>query len=91
MSEDDRLWTLTPHVCGRCYARILAREHIGEVLVYRCSNCGAEAEGRDPSVICACGSVSDDGSAAAVRCQVNVDRTPECPGEIVAVALGGAP
>lgn len=89
--HQDHFWTLMPHVSRCCYARVLAREDAGEVLVYRCSNCGLEAEGRDASVICACGSVLADGSDARVRCQINEDPTPEYPGEIVAVALSNAP
>lgn len=88
---DDHRWALTPHVSRCCYARVLARRSAGEELVYCCSNCGMEAEGRDASVICACGSVLTDGSDAHVRCQINEDPTPEWPGEIVAVALGSTP
>lgn len=87
MSDDNHLWALTPHVCGRCYARVLARQ-AGEGLLYRCSNCGVEHEGEDSRMICACGLALADGGDARVRCQVNEDRTPEWPGEIVAVALG---
>lgn len=90
MDDAGHLWNLTPHVSRCCYACVLARRGAGERLVYRCSNCGVEAEGRDASVICACGSVQTDGSDAGIRCQINDDPTPEYPGEIVAVALGSA-
>lgn len=86
----DHLWALIPHVSRCCYARVLARRGAGEGLVYRCSNCGRDAEGEDSSVICACGSLLADGSDARVRCQINEAPTPEWPGEIVAAALGSA-
>lgn len=85
------LWALTPHVCGCCYARVLACEGGREELVYRCSNCGSQAEGADARVVCACGSELADGSDAGIRCQINEDPTPEYPSEIVAVAMGSAP
>lgn len=87
MKDSDylgHLWALTPHVCSRCYARVLAREDGGEPLVYRCSNCGLEATGADESVICTCG-------LPGAQCQENRDPTPDYPGQIVAVALGSAP
>lgn len=86
----DHLWAITPHVSRCCYARVLARRSAGKGLVYCCSNCGAEQEGDDSRVICACGSIQADGSDANIRCQINKVLTPEWPGEIVAVALSNA-
>ncbi|TAI63418.1 hypothetical protein CWO89_24350 [Bradyrhizobium sp. Leo170] len=85
------LWALTPHVSRCCFARVLACEGGREERVYRCSNCGSQAEGGEARVLCACGSVLADGSDARIRCQVNEDPTPEYPGEIVAAELGNGP
>ncbi|WP_454764443.1 hypothetical protein [Cupriavidus campinensis] len=76
------LWALTDHVCRHCFARVLARP--GEVgdEVFRCSNCGSQAQGADERVVCACG-------LPGARCEVNDSPTPLEPGEIVAVAVSG--
>lgn len=77
-------WKLTRHVCRACFGRVLVRETFDRRRVYRCSNCGAEREGHDYRVICTCGLKLRTGIDAGVRCQVNEDRSPEWPGEIVA-------
>lgn len=80
-------WALAPHVCARCFARVLTRAGDYRADVYRCSNCGFERAGADASAICACGLRLADGSDARVRCRPNDARTPEYPGEVEAAAL----
>lgn len=58
--------------------------------LYRCSNCGAEAEGHAPDVLCACGlklraiAPSQHLVDAGLRCQVNPSPTAAFPSQIVA-------
>ncbi|MGY3551192.1 hypothetical protein ACVW0W_006959 [Bradyrhizobium sp. USDA 4469] len=47
-----------------------------------CANCGHEQVGEDETCICACGRPD-------AECRLNTDRSPEWPGEVVAVALAG--
>lgn len=82
--KDNLPWFFSPHVCRACFGRVMMRETFDRRKVYRCSNCGAEREGHDSRVICCCGLKLRTGIDAGVRCQVNEDRSPECPGEIVA-------
>ncbi|AIV48348.1 hypothetical protein [Burkholderia pseudomallei] len=80
-------WALVSHVCRACFARVLFRQDDAGVAIYRCSNCGIERAGAEPSAVCACGLLRPDGSDARVRCRSNYARTPEYPGEVEAVAL----
>lgn len=82
---EDFEWKLSAHVCRACFGRILVRETFDRRKVFRCSNCGAQREGHDSRVICCCGLKVRKGADMGVRCQVNEDRTPEWPGEIVAM------
>lgn len=77
-------WQITDHVCRVCFGRVLMRETFDRRQVYRCSNCGAEAEGKTPAVVCSCGIRLKTGHDAGIRCQVNADRSPEWPSEITA-------
>lgn len=85
MSASDLSWRITAHICRACMGRVLAREAIGGLQVYRCSNCGTEREGRGEVSLCCCGirlgrSMRD----AGIRCIPNPSPTPECQSEIVA-------
>jgi len=82
--SDRHQWTLTDHVCRACFGRIVARETFDRRHVYRCTNCGAEREGRTESVLCCCGIRLKSGVDAGIRCQRNPEPTPEFPSEIVA-------
>lgn len=77
-------WTITDHVCRCCFGRVLVRETFDRKRVYRCSNCGLEAEGRTEAAVCCCGMKLKTGVDAGIRCGVNHDRTPEFPSEITA-------
>lgn len=78
-------WAITPHVCRICFGRVLARETFDRRKVYRCSNCGVEREGQDERAICACGIKMKNNKDAGIRCCKNEARSPEWPGEIVAL------
>lgn len=78
------LWSITNHVCRCCFGRVLVRETFDRRRVYRCSNCGLEAEGRSEAAICACGIKLRTGVDAGIRCQVNAEKSPEWPSEITA-------
>lgn len=79
---DGYVWKLTDHCCRCCFGRVLMRETFDRRRIYRCSNCGVEAEGRSEAAICSCGLKLKTGVDAGIRCTVNVDRSPEWPAEI---------
>lgn len=81
----EDLWALTDHACAACFGRVLSRPagDKGETRIYRCANCGAEARGHDPHVLCACGMKMKGGKLFGLRCLVNPDRTPEVPSEVI--------
>lgn len=85
MSEhlDDHIWQLTPHICRICFGRVL-HAIVDYKHFYRCSNCGAEREGKSEAVICMCGMKLGTKTDAGIRCVSNKDRRPELPNEIVA-------
>lgn len=80
-------WLLTDHVCRACFGRVLASASDDGAQRFRCSNCGLEAEGRKPEVLCACGLRLKNGRDAGIRCQRNEAPTPEFPSEIVAAEV----
>lgn len=90
--------TLEPHVCRRCFGRILSRDLGGGQHEYICSNCGLCARGSKPSVVCSCGMTLRKATAsrsagakpqdAGIRCIPNPNIGPEFPAEIVAAYVG---
>lgn len=86
---DAAVWTLEPHVCRHCFGRLLSQPAAGRTR-YACSNCGAEAHGDAPDVLCACGlALRNHGPAggvidAGLRCQPNPAPSPEFPSQFVA-------
>lgn len=95
MSRRDD-WRLEPHVCRSCFSRIASREvdEDGKRL-YQCTNCGLEAEGHKPSVLCACGTKMRKGKtgfvSAGLVCHENRARSPEFPALYVASLNGVQP
>ncbi|BCP56240.1 hypothetical protein K32_48570 [Kaistia sp. 32K] len=91
-------WRLEPHCCRACFARIVSRPDDAGRL-YQCTNCGAQAAGHKPDVVCACGTKlrrhRGDGRSAAqlvdagIRCHQNKRVSPEFPALFVA-SYGGA-
>lgn len=77
-------WVITPHICRVCFGRVLMREAFDRRKTYRCSNCGAEADGASEAVVCCCGIKLKTGADLGVRCEVNKNRSPEFPAEITA-------
>ena len=55
---DADAWSLEPHICRACFSRIVSRAAdagpAGSRL-YLCTNCGLEASGATPAVLCSCG------------------------------------
>lgn len=47
-------WELTDHLCRRCWGRLLIRNGEDGLTDVRCSNCGAEAHGKEDA-LCCCG------------------------------------
>jgi hypothetical protein len=82
--DEPLLWSLTPHVCRCCFGRVLMRETFDHRRIYRCANCGVEREGKSETAICCCGIKLKGGKDAGIRCEVNSDRTPEFPSEVIA-------
>lgn len=91
--------TLEPHVCRSCFGRVASEPHQAGERRYFCTNCGLEAIGQKPSVICSCGmklrKVRGDGRTsvalvdAGLRCHENKRVSPEFPALYVA-SYGGA-
>ena len=83
------MWELEPHVCKACFGRIVSRK-IGDVddKLYQCSNCGAEAEGSGPSVLCACGVCLPRKGGSPIKlglkCQQNTERGTDFPSLYIA-------
>jgi hypothetical protein len=57
-------WRLEPHVCRACFSRlvscstetrVLGAPPAGAMRLYQCTNCGLEARGTAPDVLCSCG------------------------------------
>lgn len=82
--KPEYVWALTDHACRACFGRIIVRETFDGRRIYRCTNCGAEREGRTEAALCCCGIRLKTGVDAGIRCQPNPDPTPEFPSEIVA-------
>jgi hypothetical protein len=72
-------WTLADHACRHCLGRIIERDR-----VFRCSVCGATAEG-SPRPICGCGITvgGDHAKPAGFRCGPNPKRSPVSPSEVL--------
>ena len=84
------IWSITEHVCLGCMGRILERPLLaaaglpaGRERVYRCADCGLEADGFTPAVLCTCG-LKVKGRHIGMRCEANLERTPEFSAEIIA-------
>lgn len=77
-------WVIEDHVCRCCFGRVLMREMFDRRRIYRCSNCGAESEGKSAASICACGIKLKTGIDAGIRCQVHEAPSPEFPSQVVA-------
>lgn len=80
---DERLWRITDHACRACFARVLTHKAADGKRIYRCSNCGTEAEGYDHRSVCACGMKLKTGASAGLVCRRNTAPTPEVPAEIL--------
>ncbi len=87
---DATRWSLEPHVCRHCFGRLVSQVRPDGDVRYHCTNCGAEAVGLEPSVLCACGlALRNHGPAGGVidanlRCQPNPSPSPEFPSLFVA-------
>lgn len=98
-AKKNEAWQLEPHICRKCFGRIVsqlvAEPATGaELRVYKCSNCGAEAQHTHADAVCCCGirikkagrNGTKSGSLvdAGVRCIPNPERSPMFPSEYVA-------
>lgn len=84
----DYVWAITDHVCRVCFSRVLVRETFDRRRIYRCSNCGIEAEGKTEAAVCCCGVKLKTGVDAGIRCIKNDAKSPEWPSEVVAMQAG---
>ena len=66
------------------------RETFDRRRIYRCAGCGVEREGRNETVICACGIKLKTGTDAGLRCVVSKEPTPEFPAEITVSMIEAA-
>lgn len=80
-------YTITPHICRACFGRILKRATFGDISVHKCSNCGIEVINNDVRGLCCCGIKYRTGKDSGIRCQMNEQRTPEFPSEIIAAEV----
>lgn len=98
-TKKKETWELEDHICRKCFGRLVSKSVPGsvpgtELRLYRCSNCGAEAQHTHADALCCCGirikragrNGTKAGSLvdAGVRCIPNPERSPMFPGEIVA-------
>ena len=89
-AHDAAAWRLEPHVCRHCFGRLASTGAPGGARRYQCTNCGAEAVGLTPDVLCSCGlklrSHGPGGGLvdAGLRCQPNPSPSPEFPSLFVA-------
>ena len=87
---DGATWALEPHVCRHCFGRLVSAPAPGGARRYVCSNCGADAYGDAPDVLCACGlKLRNHGPGprlvdAGLRCQPNPNPRPDFPSLFVA-------
>lgn len=81
-------YSLEPHVCRRCFGRLLSAPGTGNNRRYVCSNCGDSASGPSPSVLCACGmTLKERGpNVRLLACAPNPNPTAELPSLFVATA-----
>jgi len=83
-------WALEPHVCRHCFGRLASTDAGEGRRRYQCTNCGAEAVGLSPDVLCSCGlKLRHHGPGgglvdAGLRCQPNPSPTPDFPSLFVA-------
>ena len=92
--ESDSVFRLEPHVCRRCFGRIVSRDAGDGLRQYVCSNCGFEGSGPGPECVCSCGirlrksTVARAKNAtpqdAGVRCMPNPAVSPDFPALYVA-------
>lgn len=97
--KKNEQWELEPHICRKCFGRIVSRMVPGsvpgaELRVYQCSNCGLEAQHTHADALCCCGirikKAGRNGTKAGamvdagVRCIPNPERSPMFPSEYVA-------
>lgn len=92
-NKKNELWTLEPHICRKCFARLVSQPIPGgDLSRFACSNCGAEAEGPGVDALCCCGikirrvKGGKAGSLvdAGVRCILNPKPSLEFPSLYVA-------
>lgn len=92
---------LEPHCCRSCFGRIASfpAAEGGDNRIYQCTNCGLEASGHKPGVVCACGiklrKRKGDGRSAetlvdaGIRCHENRRVSPDFP-SLFTASFGGA-
>lgn len=73
----------TDHACRICGGRVMCYVHFDRRRTYRCACCEVEREGKEETVICACGTKLKTGKDAGLRCVRNAERSPEFPDAIV--------
>lgn len=92
-TKKNELWALEPHICRKCFARLVSQPVPGgDLRRFACSNCGAEAEGRKADALCCCGIKIRKGGGgkggslvdAGVRCIQNPKPSLEFPSLYVA-------
>lgn len=76
-TSEQPVWRLEPHVCNRCYGRVLSRNVDGGARIYRCAECGNSATGKTSQVICSCGMKLGGKKDMGIRCMRNENRRPE--------------
>jgi hypothetical protein len=87
---DGATWALEPHVCRHCFGRLASALVPDGRRRYHCTNCGAEALGDAPDVLCSCGlKLRNHGPGAGqvdagLRCQPNPSPSPDFPSLFVA-------
>lgn len=82
-------WEISNHCCQACFGRVLSRAlppidgEPNPLRVYRCADCGIEAQGHTAAVVCTCG-FKVTGRKIGLKCEPNSQKTAEFPAEIIA-------
>lgn len=95
-AKKNEYWNLEPHICRKCFARLVSRPVAGgDLRLYQCTNCGAEAQHTNADALCCCGikikRAGRNGTKASatlvdagVRCIPNPEISPMFPSQFVA-------
>lgn len=88
--DPEPSFSLEPHVCRRCFGRLLSTDAGAPsgARRYVCANCGASEVGASPEVLCCCGMTLKTKAppGRVLTCGPNPNPSAAFPSQIVAIA-----